>query len=161
AAPYAIEEFVAGDVEGLHVTVGPPTPGGPRTIVATDRAAFAAWLQRFGPPAQWPPSVVPEVLALPWTDRTWTLGVDGERLVLRTADARGLGLSCANLEGHLHAVASGLAERPEEVLLQGGPAAQHERAGEALRTVGLPARALPDTDYLVACARGCAAGGWV
>ncbi len=44
ALPYAVEEFLAGDLEETHIATGPIVRGRPIAVVAIDRALLADWV---------------------------------------------------------------------------------------------------------------------
>lgn len=103
AAPYALEEELAGDIEAFHFSVKPDRDGGAHVAVVK-----RSWLQRLlamlGDLGISPSAVVPESLCLPLAEDGWTLLVEADRCVIRTGPWLALGLDAGDLSAVLEAV---------------------------------------------------------
>jgi general secretion pathway protein L len=86
AAPYALEEQIAEDVETLHFAIGSRLPAGGYPIAVVARARMSAWLDQLVEHGIHADALVPEQLALPWTsDDRVHLIEDKGTLIARTA----------------------------------------------------------------------------
>jgi general secretion pathway protein L len=89
AAPYALEEKLASDVESMHFALGPVQDNDHYPVIAVERARMDAWgalLREQGiSAAQW----VPDVLALPAAAEGWSLLVDGDSVLVRSGECAG------------------------------------------------------------------------
>ncbi len=89
AIPYALEEQLAEDVETLHFAIGQPqTQGTQVAVVRTEH--MNRWLAPFRAAAITPKAIVPDVLALPHQAHSWSIGLEGERALLRYGEQQGL-----------------------------------------------------------------------
>ncbi len=84
AAPYALEDQLADDVETLHFAVGRyRLDQWPVAVVA--QARMSEWLDLFATYGLRPDSLVPDVLALPAPDAEhYSLLLDGQQVLVRT-----------------------------------------------------------------------------
>lgn len=96
AVPYAVEDRLAEDIDDVHVALaaqpGDAMPGGstrrwPVAVVA--RARLEAWLAHLKAAGLVIGSVVPDVLAVPWSAGAWRVWIDGERCLVRTGASGG------------------------------------------------------------------------
>jgi general secretion pathway protein L len=97
AIPFALEDAVAEDVEGLHFAVGSRQPGGAVAVAALSRERFDAWMQALRGQGIEPHRVVPETLALPRGADEWRVLVEGERALVRTGPESGFAVDRENL----------------------------------------------------------------
>ncbi len=67
AAPYALEDQIADDVERLHFALGPRQAGVGHPIAIVSKSRMDAWLGALAAAGLRAEAVVPEHLALPWT----------------------------------------------------------------------------------------------
>jgi general secretion pathway protein L len=84
AAPFAIEDDTAEDVEGLEVVCSEAQADGTRTVLAARRDAVEALigpLRRAGVRLE---RLLPDYLALPWESGTWTVLQDEDAVLART-----------------------------------------------------------------------------
>jgi len=113
AVPYALEEELAEPVEELHFAV----QGGrnQRTLVAVVRRTWLeALLQELRRHDLTPRALVPETLCLPWREEEWTLLLEDETAVLRTARQGGFAIDTDNFATVLDAALAdaGSEQRP-------------------------------------------------
>lgn len=86
AAPYALEDQLADDVDTLHFALGARQAGGswPVAVVAEER--MQRWLDAFAERGLKPDLLLPDVLALPVPDsERYSLLLDGDQVIVRTA----------------------------------------------------------------------------
>ncbi len=89
AIPYALEEQLADDVATLHFALGPETADGGIAVAVVARAQMSMWLDRLQEAGVRPDLLVPDTLGLPLADNEWSLLVDGDDAILRTAATQG------------------------------------------------------------------------
>src|SRR5581483_6466382 len=94
AAPYALEDQLAEDVDVLHFALGPRQAAGGYPVAVVAKSRMDAWLAPLTEAGLRPEALVPEQLALPWVedDRIHLLAEAGE-LTARTGPFRGF--ACA------------------------------------------------------------------
>lgn len=103
AAPYAIEDQVAEELENLYVTTA-STPGSADTSVGLiARDLLDAELTTLGEAGILIAAAIPEMLLLPLAEPGWSVMVDGERLLVRTGVCSGFGGEIALVQALLEA----------------------------------------------------------
>lgn len=89
AAPYALEEQLAEDVDTLHFALGPRLPEGAWPVAIVSHATMAAWLAPFRDAGVRPEALIPEVLCLPAPEHggaaRWSALAENEQITVRTA----------------------------------------------------------------------------
>lgn len=101
AAPYALEDQLAEDVDTLHFAIGARQADGAHPVAITARSRMEAWLAPLRARNLRADAVVPENLCLPFEPRHWTALVDGERIVVRTGEYSGFTCALEDLDSHL------------------------------------------------------------
>lgn len=102
AIPFAVEEDYVSDAEDLHFGQGARNAAGrlALALVATDR--MDDWLATLrGAGIDDPQALVPDVLAAPFHPGGWTIVVDGNLALVRTALQQGFAVDLDNLEAIL------------------------------------------------------------
>lgn len=106
AAPYALEDQLAEDVDTLHFAIAPVRAARragdlhPVAIVARER--MDQWLAPFRARQLRPDVVIPETLSLPPpADGHWTALAEPDRLTVRTGPFAGFACSLADLDTYL------------------------------------------------------------
>lgn len=89
AAPYAIEDEVTEELDALYVTCGPAEEDGQRTVGYTRKAELDALLAPLADARIALRGVRPDYLALPWSPGQWSVLLDEDRLLVRTAARQG------------------------------------------------------------------------
>jgi general secretion pathway protein L len=97
AVPYAVEEQLSDDVENLHFALGARRSevGLPVAVVARER--LREWLARLTEGGLLPSALVPDVLAVPFSDGEWSLLLGREGVLLRTGQTRGHAMALEEL----------------------------------------------------------------
>ena len=97
AVPYALEEQLSDEVEDLHFAVGEAAAGGeyPVAIVATHR--MDAYLEAFRAAGLEVARLVPDLLAVPWTENRTSVVIDGALALVRTGPSGGYAVDADNL----------------------------------------------------------------
>jgi general secretion pathway protein L len=81
AIPFALEEQLASDVDGLHFALGPRSADGSRaTVAAVARGRFEEWLGACSAAGITPDSVLSDAFAVPCSPRGLSLLLDGRQL---------------------------------------------------------------------------------
>ena len=96
AAPYALEDQLAEDVDTLHFAIGAPgqAEGGGHPVAIVARARLESWLAPLRAHGVRPDAVLPETLCLPPPDGgSWTGLAEAGRVTVRTG--RYTGFTCA------------------------------------------------------------------
>jgi general secretion pathway protein L len=93
AAPYALEDQFAEDVDSLHFAIGERLADGSFAVATVAQERLEQWLQPFRARAIMPHSMVPETLALPWDGGAWPVLAEAGQMTARTGDCAGF--SCA------------------------------------------------------------------
>jgi general secretion pathway protein L len=93
AAPYALEEQFAEDVETLHFAVAAaPLPGHEWPVAVVNNGHMRDWLAPFIERGLVPEALVPETLALPWRDDgRWVALAEADHITVRTGPTAGFG----------------------------------------------------------------------
>jgi general secretion pathway protein L len=103
AVPFALEDEMAENVDGLHFAVR-PRRNRPTLVGIVQRDWMAALLARLAQHGLSATAVVPETLCLPWQEGEWTLLVEDHGAVLRTGRQAGFALDTENLKPVLESV---------------------------------------------------------
>jgi len=95
ALPYMVEELVAEPIEQVHLGLPPelPPPEQPVPVAVLAHQHLIRWLDCLTDVGLHPAAVVTEVQALPWQPRSWTLWLQGERLLFRHGPWQGFALA--------------------------------------------------------------------
>jgi general secretion pathway protein L len=86
ALPYAVEEFLAGDIETTHVASAPLRRNTPVDALLIDSALLQAWINALGSHGIAPRVALPDAALLPVADDTLTVLFAADRVLLRTAE---------------------------------------------------------------------------
>lgn len=103
AVPYALEEQLIDDVDELHYAIGSANRDGQRSVVVVSQQKMAEWLQPFDEAALRLTSCLPDIFVLPQSDNGWTLLIEDERALLRTAVDAGYALPVEGLSELINA----------------------------------------------------------
>jgi general secretion pathway protein L len=136
AIPYALEDRIAQDVEQMHFAPGLRRTDGSVPVVVLERDVLDRWLEEFRKEGIEPARLIPDVLALPFQPGEWTLAVDGEMALLRTAPQSGLAIEVDNLAAVVSAALDEAGDaRPERLHVYAPQASIADF--DALATLGL------------------------
>lgn len=114
AVPYALEEELAQDVDGLHFALGHRLADGQMPVAVIDRTVMNGYLDPFTQRELQPERVVCETLCLRrQSESEWTLLLTGQQAVVRTGDYRGFVCELSALEDFL-----AMMEKPEALRLR-------------------------------------------
>jgi general secretion pathway protein L len=84
ALPFVIEEFIADDIERMHIAIeGAPERGKPIACCVIDRTLVEGWVDAFSSMGFVPGFMVPEGEMLPREPGTLSLLADGEQILAR------------------------------------------------------------------------------
>lgn len=92
AVPYALEEQLIDDVDELHYAIGSANRDGKRSVAVVNQRKMTEWLQPFDDAALRLTSCLPDIFVLPQSNNDWTLLIEDERALLRTAVDAGYAL---------------------------------------------------------------------
>lgn len=119
AAPYALEEQFAEDVETLHFALGERQADGSFPVAVVSLAGLAEWLAPFRAQGVMPHSLVPETLALPWDGGAWQVLAEHGQMTARTGACAGFSCAPEDFEQFLQ-LAEGGTPHPLRVLVTRG-----------------------------------------
>ena len=86
ALPYVVEEFVAGDIDAMHVASGPVRRDNPVDVLLVERGVLAAWLEQLSTRGFVPMYATPDAALLPVEPGDAALLFDNGRVLVRSAD---------------------------------------------------------------------------
>jgi general secretion pathway protein L len=86
ALPYVIEEFVAGDIDAMHIAAGPVRRNEPVDVVVLERAMLQSWLEALAAHGVVAGYAAADAALLPSVPGEATLLFDGDRVLVRSAD---------------------------------------------------------------------------
>ena len=86
ALPYVVEEFIAGDIETMHVAAGPLRRNSPVDVVLIDHAMLRSWIETFTAHGVVVAFAAPDAAMLPAKTNEVTLLFDGARVLVRSND---------------------------------------------------------------------------
>ncbi|MDL0433506.1 type II secretion system protein GspL [Marinobacter sp. TBZ242] len=97
ALPYAVEEQIAQDIEGVHLALGNRTEKGFR-VAAVDHGQMADWVAMFSGWAHLKlEAIYPDAGLLPITEGGWSICLDGETAMLASDQGEWLSVQARNL----------------------------------------------------------------
>ena len=85
AAPFAVEEDIAEDIEAVRVVCGSREPDGARVVAVLHEGLLSEILAPLAAVGHAPVSVIPEYLALPWQSGRCSLHIAADRVLVRTS----------------------------------------------------------------------------
>lgn len=92
AAPYALEEQLAEDVDTLHFALGPRQLDGSHPVAVVAKSKIEEWLTPFRAAGVMPDVLVPETLCLPETEQgRWSALAEPGHITVRTNSFSGFG----------------------------------------------------------------------
>jgi len=97
AIPYALEEELASDVEQLHFAVSDVNTEGQVSVAVVERSLMDAWQQLLRDAGISADILLSELMAVPVEDSQWTLLLDGNNAMLRSANYDGFVAEVENL----------------------------------------------------------------
>lgn len=86
ALPFVVEEFVATDIEAMHLAHGPIRRGEPVLVSLIDRLLLEGWLEALSALGIKPGHMLSEAELLPLTEGGASLLFDGDEVIVKTAD---------------------------------------------------------------------------
>lgn len=101
AIPYALEEWVAEDVEALHFAFTVERDGIAVAVVA--RSTLDTWLQHLRSAGIEPKALIPDVLAIARVPNTWSMLTEERTALVRTGEHAGFSTELEALHGSLDA----------------------------------------------------------
>jgi general secretion pathway protein L len=89
AAPYALEDSLASDIDELYFALGKKQPDDYIPVVTIDRQLFQATLERFRQAGIFVDTMSADVLALPIEKDSWTILLNETGALIKTAASKG------------------------------------------------------------------------
>jgi general secretion pathway protein L len=86
ALPYVVEEFVAGDIDMMHLAAGPVRRDSPVDVLLIDRSVLATWLDELKVRGFAPSYATPDAALLPVELNEAALLFDNDRVLVRSDD---------------------------------------------------------------------------
>lgn len=98
AAPFALEDQLADDVETLHFAIGPRQADGSHPVAVVSRARMDEWLAPFNHAGLQVDVLAPETLCLPPVEgERWTALAEAQHISVRTGAFSGFGCAADDL----------------------------------------------------------------
>lgn len=136
AVPYALEEQLASDVDNLHFALGERRDDGRISAAVVVKTQLDGWLERLRQAGIEPDAIAPDILALPWTSGTWTVLMDEDRALVRTARQTGFVADGDNLDTLLRLALNEAGDaRPERIRIIHASAYSENRSYDLDATV--------------------------
>lgn len=138
AVPYAVEEELAvHDIDDCRFAISRTAADNEVSVAVVHGKKLQAGFERLRQAGVRPTRVVPDVLALDWQEGTWSVLVDGEYALVRTALTRGYAVDRPNLSWALQQSLANTPEswRPNRIRIWGGA---NTVAGLTLPMEGVP-----------------------
>jgi len=98
AIPYALEEELASDVEQLHFAAGAVDDSGKTPVAVIEKNIMNRWQEKFSETGLNVDTIVPEVLALPLLENSWSILVEESGMLIRAGLFDGYGIDSDNIE---------------------------------------------------------------
>ena len=86
ALPYVVEEFVAGDIDAMHIAAGPIRRNEPVDVVLIERTVLQSWLEALAAHGLVAGYAAADAALLPSVQGEATLLFDGDRVLVRSVD---------------------------------------------------------------------------
>ena len=86
ALPYVVEEFIAGDIDAMHIAAGPVRRNEQIDVVVIERAVLQSWLDVLAAHGLVAGYAAADAALLPSVQGEATLLFDGDRVLVRSAD---------------------------------------------------------------------------
>lgn len=86
ALPYVVEEYLAGDIDTMHIAAGAVKRNNPVDVVLIERAVLQSWLETLAAHGLVPGFAAPDAAMLPAVLGEATLLFDGDRVLVRSID---------------------------------------------------------------------------
>lgn len=134
AVPYALEDDLSSDVEGLHFALGPHRDGQVAVAVVA-RDWLEAWRAALDEAGLQASGIFPDLLALPWDGERWTLADNGAAVLVRTGAHSGFAADPATLRS---LIAAALEEEDEDASPERLRVLPTPSAGDAPAALPLP-----------------------
>lgn len=117
ALPYAIEDQLIDEVDALHFAAGDHDTDGTVATAIVSKARLQQWLNAAQSAGLNVVGVIPETLALPWQENTWTAWLDHDRCLVRTGPQSGFAVDAANAAAVVELALAGAGKRPATLTL--------------------------------------------
>ena len=102
AAPYALEDQFADDVDNMHFALGHKTANGQHNIAAISHQRMESALKRLKAAGIQSYMIVPDVLAVPYPDDGWAILLISGLALVRTAEQQGFAIEQDQLNTYLN-----------------------------------------------------------
>ncbi len=90
ALPYLLEEKFASDVEELHFAFSKPRADNSVDVAVIAKVTLEDWIQRFQDIGIRPHAMIPDLMAVPYHEDTWSILDSPEGVLMRLSDGSGL-----------------------------------------------------------------------
>lgn len=99
AVPYALEEFLAEEIEKIHFSLGQRNPhSGLISVAVMARDLLDGYLQRLSCLKIVPQFIMPDILAIPKPSDGWGIGLTEHRFLVRTGEESGFAIESTHLK---------------------------------------------------------------
>lgn len=113
AVPYALEDQLVDSVDDLHFALGSQDETGKYPVAVVNREQMTNWLGLLEKAGITPDIIIPDTLALPVVEHTWSLLLEDGKVLVRTGHCSGFAVEQENLSVLLSHALQTAAIRPD------------------------------------------------
>ena len=115
AVPFALEDELADDIENLHFALGQRYGENDFPVAVIDKNILDVTLEELSNVGIYPDLLTADVFGLPFREGTWTILIEEERALVRTAKYQGFTIDLHNLQQMLTSSLRQAEETPAEL----------------------------------------------
>ena len=115
AVPFALEDELADDVDSLHFALGQRYGENYFPVAVIDKHTLDTVLDELSAAGIYPDLLTADVFGLPFRDGTWTILIENDRALVRTAKHQGFTIDLHNLQQMLTSSLRQAEETPTEL----------------------------------------------
>ncbi|QMU60766.1 MAG: hypothetical protein GKR92_03285 [Gammaproteobacteria bacterium] len=115
AVPYALEDELADDVDSLHFALGNRYGENDFPVAVIDKHTLDAVLDALSEAGIYPDLLTADMFGLPFREGTWTILIENDRALVRTAKHQGFTIDLHNLQQMLTTSLRQAEETPAEL----------------------------------------------
>lgn len=115
AIPFAMEDFLAEDIEDIHFALGKSEPAGDVTVVAINRELLRSTLALFAQHRVRINTIMPDTMAMHCTENTWCILLNADNAIINCANTESHNCDISNLPAILGALLEQAKTKPESI----------------------------------------------
>lgn len=126
AIPFAMEDFLAEDIEDTHFALGKSNADGEVPVVAINRELLRSTLALFAEHHVRINSITPDAMAMPCTENNWCILLNADNAIINCANIESHNCDISNLQLILDALLEQAKTKPESITYYHQAAETHE-----------------------------------